>query len=420
MAKPNPGEYYTVVSGDRIRAIARRAYGYDNSSKIIDANSDRLNGRSTSLEGLPTIFRGDRLWLPPSATSETDTIVADFDDEIAIRLGGKVFKGWTASRISRNIDTIADGFSFELPYDPDNSELRNLTRPYSYTKADLFIGGELFIAGQCVKWAPGAQRDSTKKTIDVRTIAGHTIECMASKKALEYNNQSLADISTDMLSAYGLTPLFFDGDSDDFTKVTKEITETDFSFLTKLAQQKGFMITSSDDGGMAFLRAAVNGKPIARLVEGESYMENITAVYDGTRRFSSFMAVSESPGVSGNSYTLDDPSIPIYRPFAFSADDLEGGNLETAVQWKRSRSLADSTTLKAIITGWRNPDGQLWRENMVVSVLAPSVDIHTETNYIVKGIDLTKDEQAGDVITLSLILPQAYTLDFPDSFPWEG
>ncbi len=420
MSKPQPGTYYSVVSGDRIRAIARRAYGQDNSSVIVDANSDRLNGRATSLEGLPTIFRGDRLWLPPVPQSETDTITADFDDEIAIRLGGKIFKGWTASNVSRNIDTISDGFAFELPYNPDNEELRNLTRPFSYTTADLFIGGELFIAGICVKWSLGAQQNSTKKTIDARTIAGHTIECMASKKALEYNNQTLADISTDILSAYGLKPLFFDGDSDQFTKVTKEITETDFSFLTRLAQQKGFMITSSDDGGMAFLRAAVTGKPVARLVEGESYMENITAVYDGTKRFSSFMAISESPGVSGNSLTLDDDSIPTYRPFAFSADDLEGGNLETAVQWKRSRSLADSTALKAIITGWRNPEGQLWRENMVVSVLAPSVDIHTETNYIVKGIELTKDELGGDVITLSLILPQAYTLTFPDSFPWEG
>ena len=112
--------------------------------------------------------------------------------------------------------------------------------------------------------------------------------------------------------------------------------------------------------------------------------------------------------------------MPVYRPFVFSADELEAGNLEDSVRWRRSKSLADSASLRAIVTGWRNQDGNLWYENQVVIVKAPSVYIFNETEYIIRGVELTKDEQGGDVITLSLVLPQAYTLDFPDVLPWEG
>ncbi len=423
MPKPTPGTYYTVVSGDTIRAISRRAYGWDRAGDLIkEANNDFLKDRAISLEGLPTIFSGDSLWLPQVRAQFSEKVPAAVDDEIAIRIAGSVFQGWTASNIRRNINTIADAFTFSFPYDPSDLELRDKVRPYGYKKCDLFIGGELYIAGQTVKWHPAARTNETIKTIDARTEAGHTIESMAQKTALEFQNQRLSQIATAIMLPYGdnLKPLFFSGDSDQFTKVRKEITDTDFAFLSGLAAQKGFMITSSDTGQMAFVRANINGKPVARFVEGETSIEHIVATYDGTKRHSSFEAVTESAGTPGPSSILKDPSVPIYRPFVFSADDLEAGNLNTALQWRRSKSLADSTKLRITVTGWRNETGMLWRENMKVTVLAPSSDIFTESEYIISGVDLDKNENGGNIAGLQMVLPQAYSLEFPTSFPWEG
>ena len=424
--KPTPGTFYTVISGDQIRKIARKAYGWDRSSDIIDANAGIFTPEriaiGLSLEGLPFIYKGDKLQLPDILKQFSETIPSTTDDEISIRIDGKVFQGWTASKIKRNINTIADAFTYVLPYDPTDLELRDKTRPYNYLPADLFIGGELYIAGQNVKWHTGARINETIKTIDSRTKAGHTIECMAQKTALEFTGQTLSQIARAIMAPYGdnLKPLFFDGDSDQFVKVRKEITDTDFSFLSGLAAQKGFMITSSDTGQMAFIRANIDGKSVTRFVEGDTAIENIAATYSGTARFSTFQAVTESAGVPGPSSIIKDDSIPIYRPFVFSADDLEAGNLETALQWRRAKSLADSTKLKITTTGWRNQTNMLWRENMKVTVFAPSVDIHTETEYIISGIDLTKAENGGNVAVLEMVLPQAYSLSFPESFPWEG
>lgn len=422
MANPVPGQNYSVSGNEGIRAISRKAYGYDRSADIVDANADLLKGRGISLEGLPIVYSGDILSIPDVARPVSTRIAAGSDDEIAIRLDGKEFKGWTASNITRNINTVADGFTFSFPYDPNDLDLRERTRPYSYKNADLFVGGELYIAGQCVKWAPAARNNETIKTIDARTKAGHTIECMAQKSALEFNNQKLSQIAVSIMKPYGdnLKPIFLSGDSDRFTKVRKEITDTDFGFLKGLAAQKGFMITSSDDGSLAFLRANIDGRSVFRFIEGESGIEHMAGSYDGQKRQSAYTAVTQSAGSPGPSAVLTDPSIPIYRPFVFSADDLEQGNLDTALQWRRSKALADSAGLTVTVTGWRNRNNDLWRENMKGTVLAPSVDIFIETEYIISGVELNKAENGGNIAKLTLVLPQSYSLEFPDSFPWEG
>ena len=421
-SKTTPGTFYTVVAGDSIRAIARRAYGWDRSAEIVSGNNELLKGRSISLEGLPTIFSGDSLWLPDILSRFSETIASQVDDEISIRIEGQVFKGWTASSISRNINTIADAFTFSFPYDPNDLNLREKTRPYSYKKTDLFIGGELYIGAQSIKWHAGARRNETIKIVEARTKAGHTIESMGQKTSLEFENQTLAQIATAIMQPYGddLKPLFFSGDSDQFPKARKEITDTDFAFLSGLAAQKGFMITSSDTGQMAFVRANINGRPVSRFVEGDTAIEYISATYNGAGRHSSYQAVTESAGTPGPSSILKDPSVPVYRPFVFSADDLEAGNLDTATRWRRSNSLASSSPLSITAAGWRNQTNMLWRENMKVTVLAPSVDVFTETEYIISGVDLRKDENGGNVSILQMVLPQAYSLEFPTSFPWEG
>ena len=419
---PKPGTHHKVIPGDKIRSIARKTYGYDRSSDLVNANSSILTGRPISLEGLPTIYQGDNLWLPDVKEQFSNKITATHNDEITIRLGGKLFTGWTATSLQRNIDSVADGFTFSLPYDPNNLELRELTRAYSYKNCDIFIGDELYIAAQTIKWSVGTRKNQTVKTIEARTKAGHTIECMAQKNAVEYKNQTLSQIATDIMESYGdnLKPLFFAGDSDKFTKVRKEVTETDYSFLVGLAAQKGFMITSSDDGRFAFIRAEINGLPVFRFIEGETAIEHISTSNDGTKRFSSMQSVTETAGTSGISSTLSDPNIPIYRPFVFSADDLEAGNLETALKWRKSKALANSYSVSITVSGWRNERGQLWRENMKGTVKAPLVDILNESDYIIAGVTLRKDETGGNIATLKMVIPQAYSLEFPTSFPWEG
>jgi len=419
--KPIPGKTYTVSAGDTLRGIARRAYGNDQAALIAQANTRLLAGRPVSLEGLPTIRPGDVLELPGS-TSRYDgrMITADFDSELSVKIGSRLFKGVTASRVERGLNSIADGFTFDIPFDYRDRELVDAVRPYSFQEATLYIGGEPYITARIMKPTIELNGDANTATIETRTIPGDTIECMSSHGALDYKNQTLLEIGNDIARRYNLRAFSTHGDSDRIKQAIKEVTETDFEFLSRLASQKGFLVTSSRDGNILFTRAAVDAKPVASLVAGNYPVQGVQLIADGTKRHSTWYGYAEvSTGEPARAF-LRDESIPVFRPFAFSADESEADNIEQAVRWRMAKSIADATNVQVTVSGYRNPDGQLWEENMKVTLLAPHVCIFQATDFIVQSVTLSKSESGGDIAIMPLVLPGAYNFEIPNSFPWDG
>jgi len=419
--KPEAETNYTVPKGAWLDTISQATYGYDRVNDIIAAN-DYLQSRGiirgTSKAELPTIHPGDILWLPAEEDIEDpDTIPADNENEVGIRIDGKIFRGWETSSITRSIDTCADSFTFVAPYDPFSENAKYL-QPYTYSKADLFIGGELYILGMAMKHTPSGSESSSTMSVEVRSLPGVTIECNSTAKSLNYKNQTMKQIADDILIPFGIKTEFPDGDSDPFTKANRDITDNVFSFLSKLAVQKGFMITSSRNGKMSFVRAAIDSDLVASFYQGEQPIINIDASYDSTQRFSSIIAVSQSSGKTNNKSEVLDTSISNYRPLIFTADETEAGNITNAAKWKRSRMLAASAPVSATVSGWRDFNGNLWMENTLVTVYFPKRCIFEETEFLITGVSLTKDSGSGNIATLTLALPQAYTLEFPEVFPW--
>jgi hypothetical protein len=58
-----------------------------------------------------------------------------FPDEIAIRINGKIFRGWTVTSIERSINSIADSFSFTAPFNPDDPDSVYLD-PFTYLETE--------------------------------------------------------------------------------------------------------------------------------------------------------------------------------------------------------------------------------------------------------------------------------------------
>lgn len=421
MSRPTPGTTYTVRPGDTLRGISRRAYGNDQSGLLVRENSRILSGRPASLEGLPTIYAGDVLEIP-ATTSRYDgrTVTADFDTALMVRINGRGYRGVTAGRIERGLNSIADGFTFTIPYDPNDRDLVDALRPYQYQNATLHIGGEPYITAQIVKPRLQFGNGETVATIECRTVPGDMIECMSSRESLEYNDQTLLEIGNDIARRYNLKAFSAEGDSGKILAAVKEVTETDFAFLSRLAAQKGFLVTSARDGNLMFTRAAVDARPVATLRAGQFPFEGGSVVYDGSKRFSTWFGYAEVADQQPATAYLRDSSIPARRPFAFTADESEADNIEAAVRWRMAKSTADATSVTLTLAGWRNPDGQLWEENMKVLVYAPQLMLFQETEMITQVVNLSKAEAGGDITSMTLVLPGAYNLTMPDSFPWDG
>jgi prophage tail gpP-like protein len=420
--KPKAGTFYTVPKGAWIDTISLKTYGRDRNADIIKANEQLLKDRPIEpVTQLPYIHPGDVLWLPVDDldTQEDETIPADSPDEIAYRVNGKIFKGWTSTSIERSMNNIADSFSFTAPFNPDDPDSDYL-QPFTYLETDLFIGGNIYIYGRSEGWNPTLNLDSTMMSVSCRSRTGVIIDCTSQEKSLNFNKQTLSQISDKLLKPFGLKSDFPFGDSDIIVKTKRNITDKIYGYLQGLAKKKGFIINSNRKDGIKYDKANIEGEPILNLVQGEQPLTgSISATYDGTKRFSDYIAVSQSNGNPGNNSTAKDTSIPISRPLIFSAKDTKQGDIKTAAEWERNRALGKSMGLTVKVGTWFDKNDNLIYENEIVTLKAPNVCIYEETKFLIEKVSLSKTESGGKEATLTLVLPETYSSEFPEVFPWQ-
>jgi len=416
-SEPKPGTMYTVPKNAFIDTIAFKAYGTKSkSSDIVNANNKLLANRNI-IAGLPNIYQGDVLWLPPGDSEvkpEPDKIKSNTDTEVTIRLNGKLFHGWTTTSIERSMNSIADSFSFQAPFSPDDRDSFYLD-PYTYYPADLFIGGELYISGRAEGWNPQFSTDSTVTIIQCRSRTGVIVDCPSQNKSLNFNKQTLQQITNILLAPFGIKSEFPYGDSGIFSKTKRGITEKIYSYLQKLSKSAGLIVNSTKTGGLKFDRANTSGRPTMSLIQGEPPLLGISASYNGTERFSDYEAISQGNGKAGNRILEKDTSIQTFRPTIFNAKDTNQGNIKNAALWEKSRALAKSAKVTATIATWRDENKNLIMENEIVSLKAPKIHVYNETRFLIEKVSLTDE---GKTATLTLVAPESYTLTFPSRFWW--
>ncbi len=419
--KPIPGTFYTVPKGAFIDTISIKAYGRNRNADIVEANNSLLKDRNIeTISGLPQIYPGDNLWLPEDDLEEQEEEEIDYDspDEVAIRINGKIFRGWTTNSIERAINTIADSFSFTAPFNQDDPDSEYLD-PYTYLKTDLFIGGQKYISGRAENWSDSFGTDSTMTTIQARSLAGVLVDCPSEKKELNSNKQTLRQITNVLLKPFGIKSEFPLGDSDIFNATRRNETDKIYSYLQGLARKAGFIINSTRQGGIKYDRANVDGEPIMSLIQGHPPLVGVTSSFNGSERFSDYIAISQSKGNATNNYTLKDESIPVKRPIIFNATDTRQGDIKKSAEWQRNRSLGKSAKWTATLATWRDEGDNLIYENEIITVFAPNAHIFVETKLLIEKVSFSKTESGANVAVLTLVMPESYTLNFPEVFPWE-
>jgi prophage tail gpP-like protein len=417
---PKIGIFYTVITGDTLTKISRWAYGTaDRVSLLSDANNSLLKNRKLS-GGIPTVYKNDKIWIPPIDDPPKEEIVYNetYDDTVTIKLNDRVFYGFSANSIERSLNSVVDGFSFSAPFNPLDDESYYLD-PYSYNRADLYIGGKLYISGVVEGWAPDYQASSTITAITVRSRPGVLVDCPPTDNQLSYNGLTLRRICEKLLTPYGITVEYPYGDTGIFNDAKREKTQKVYEFIQGLAKKAGFIFNSTDEGNLRLDRANVDGEPILCLLQGEApIIGGIKANYNGTERYSEFIATGQSRGRPGNEGVIRDETVKVKRPYIFDAKNTTAGNITDAAKWERARSLARSAQVTLTLSGWNDKYNRTITENQIITLWAPNVHIYYDTRFLIEKVVL-KQEAGGKLADLTLVLPQAYTLEWPENMPWD-
>jgi prophage tail gpP-like protein len=232
---------------------------------------------------------------------------------------------------------------------------------------------------------------------------------------LEFKKLNLRDLAERILTPLGIS-IVFDVDEDpQFSRVDADPQESAFQFLADLARQRGVLITSTAQGKVLFTRAA-SGAPVATIFEDFPPFREINARFDGRERFYTYRAMGQSPKKNSKVAIAKDDAVPATRYLTFSADDATAEDLQKAAEWQRSKQLADALTIPFPVSSWYDPNGNLWKENTIVTVVSPSIFVPNGYDFLIRSVEYLF-EPSGISAVLNLVPPQVFTGE-PIVEPW--
>jgi len=357
-----------------------------------------------------------------------DSVVDGFSDEVSIVVDGTPFSLWDDLEIVRNFDCIADTFTMSCPFDPDIKKTKEIFRPFKYKPCGIYIGGCRIIIGTIVNVETETTADSKKLKIDGYTKTGVLNECSCppAKWPISMKGLDLQEIAIRVASYYDLEVEFDDAPGAKFSGA--EVVDIDaerevYAVLTELAQLRGFVVSSTVDGKLYF-RKTPQGIATVTIKEGEMPYLSSKAVYNGQVRYSQVTMVKSNPRRGrGKSITAYDPELTrnnVNRCAVMKAEDSEAGNLKNASVTNIGRLIGMAVTVSLSLNGWRRYDnGDLWQDGDFLNFYSPGDMIYEETKFMVREAKLSKSANAVTT-DLGLILPEAFSGEVRQRYPWES
>lgn len=252
----------------------------------------------------------------------------------------------------KTMDTGVDACAVTMPWELGlDSKIDEITKPYSYSPAKILIDDVL--QSEMILYDVTHRTNSTG-TIKELEFASKTADIIDSTVIAPYemNNVKLTDRCRQQCSPYGISVIVgqdaaesinetrrvivtttkkervisgrYDPsqgatgnykllitpvkksklvtDEKKFPRVKAEPTETIWSHLSKLAAQRGLLLSCTTSGDLLLTTANINGKPVGTIEEGLSGItDEYSAKFSGRNRFNTYRAIvkSSSSRVSG-------------------------------------------------------------------------------------------------------------------------
>ena len=332
----------------------------------------------------------------------------------------------TSASVLRTMDTGADEWNAVVEWTSGRDpEFDKLVKPRTLTESIVSINEKKLITGNLYRRSPTLVEN--KSALALRGFSKTYRLIKSNPKAqIEFLNQSLLDITRAFSLPFGLFTAVRAPEelvNEIFKKETIPAQSTVFTFLQNLARQRSILTSSDNDGNLFYLQAKLRQKPVGSIIEGEDgtvpITKNFSASFDDSEVFQTYQAVNDSPFA----YLLKEPQgitkddrikIPSFKTIV--TNSLEKGAGQKTVEFARNQTIAKSMSMPFEVNGWYAPNGELWQEDTLVSVVSPTLFTPDGFTYLIRAVQYNLDGR-GETAVLSLVPPSLFTGD-PVVEPW--
>lgn len=406
--RPVPGRPYTAAEVMSVEDVATQAYGTPaNASLLWDANPDIVGD----------IEIGQTIIIPGEVPAVK--LTGKQPDEMTFIVDGLEIP-MVSARIIRTMDTGTSGWTGRMPWTPGlDSGIDKATRPYGYVRAAAYIGNTLQVSGRLYVVEPEKTDTGITKTLTGFSFTADSVDSNL-QPPYAYSGVTLEQLGAKLAAPHGFNLKFEVGTGGKFDEVTGHESDTEYAFLSKLANERGFLIGDTPEGDMIFHRAKTEGTPVGTISESLPMATGWKAKYDGRKRFRIYNCISaagaaaasllwteDAPEAQPVTVSSIDPSVPLGRFQNFRADDTTPGNVEDAARWRRNKQYVEALTQPLPVIGWYAPNGELWQPNQLVTVISPTLGVPKGFTFLIRSVEFVLEDRRTTM--LQLVPPQAYT-----------
>lgn len=406
---------YVVQAGDTFESLSRRYFGAEDRADDIRAANPGV------VEPLPL---GITVQIPEDAPKIQAGVVAQGQDpdDVVIEIDGEQFRYWEQVKTVSQLDSL-DTLEFNTVFELSNTKLREMFRPFTYRSVNVMIGGERNFTGTIIGVNPNLTPNKLSLTVSAYARPGVLNDCQFPVSILtEFTGGKLLGIAKFLTKPFGLSVVLEGNQGPVFDQVEPEAQKKAYDYFADLAKQRNFLISNTPDGALLFLKPIATGKPVARLIYGQTPVTDIQPEFNPQEYYSHVTGTQMSvTGIEGSSYTLENKRLSsrgVLRPYTFEFKDITGPGIQEAVAAKMGRMLGNAVTYNVTVIGWRDPAGKLWRKNTTITLLAPEAMIYREYEFLIKRVELIREGDSKTAV-LSLTLPGAYSGKVPEAMPWD-
>lgn len=338
--------------------------------------------------------------------------MADASPVVTLKIGGRRFDGWTSVSIDNRLDALCGSFALGLterwPGQPDRWRIE------AGDEAQVLVDDEPIVTGYVDRARYELSPRAHPLEISGRSRTGDLVDCSAEHSPGSWRDRTIVQIAAELTRPFGIAVSVVGDPGPPFSRFALEPGETVLAAIERMTVLRGLLATTSAGGDLVLQRPSEQAAGF-ELVEGVN-IESIVFDNDLGDRFSRYTikghdASDESAGSRAARPSAEalDPGVRRHRPLLIVADEEStAATLDASARWEATVRAAKAQAVTVTASGWRSPDGRLFRPNVLVPVRAPTVGVTAQ--LLVTGVRLKRSAREGSRAELTLARPESFSL----------
>lgn len=299
----------------------------------------------------------------------------DSQNVVTLSVDGRDYRGWKTVSIAAGIEQQARTFTLGVSWRWPGE---NMEVPVKQgARCEIRIGADLVLTGHVYSTPVSYDANSVTRSIAGRSLTADLVDCAATGPVSQWNTQSVQAIVEALAAPYAVEVVSEVGETAPVKEHSIEPGETAFESIDRLLMLSRLFSTDDGQGHLVIVAPGSGGRAVDRLELGKNILTG-SAQLDYSAVFSEYRVTGQrkrsDKEPAGDAAQIEAIALDDIRPRKRLKHVHEKGQLtqelaQSRADWERASRKGKALARTYKIQGWRQSNGDLWRENMIVHIV---------------------------------------------------